>query len=256
MKKYLLNSLFLIILVAFLNCEKKKEPGLLFLPVNPDAKLKFISYVTNEKNEIIHQFEYFERQYIYTDTVGSRLIHHYLDHNKLAAFYQDDSGTIWNQTNIDLAALAVGFGFKYQDSVAFSYWKPVIKMHKGIGTSWNLKADTTFRLVDSEGKEHLLQYDFSGNAKYQGWKEIIVPENRNKKMTVRQVQWDQFKYFIYDQTSGDSLLVQEGTASDYFDPELGLIRATVDYTQKVKDKPKVFQKSTFELSSKLIPEQV
>lgn len=252
MKKSLTYLLFVILLVLSSGCGKKKEPCPVFFPLHSNTRLNFISYVTNQRNEILYPFEYYERQHIYTDSIGARLIHHYVERNKMSAFYTDDSCSIWNLLNIDLSALVVNYGFSYQDSVHFSYWKPVIKIYDGVGTTWSLRADTIFTAVDPSGQEHQLTYDFSGTARYQGWTKVIVPENRTKELTVQQVQWRQIKYFLYDQTTGDTLMVQNGSGNEYFEPELGLIRSTVDYTLKHKDKPRVFQKSTWELYSKLV----
>lgn len=252
MKKFLTYLPFVILLVLISACGRKKESCPVFFPLDTNTRLNFISYVTNQYNEILYPFEYNERQFVYTDSIGTRVIHHYVERNKLSAFYTDNSCTIWNQLKVDLSALVVSYGFHYQDSVYFSYWKPVIKTDAGVGTTWSLSADTIFTAVDPSGQAHRIQYDFSGDARYQGWTKVIVPENRTKELAVRQVQWNSIKYFIYDQTTGDTLMVQTGSGNDYFDPELGLIRSTVDYTLKVKNKSKTLQKSTWELYSKLI----
>jgi hypothetical protein len=254
MRKYLVFVIFIFFILS-LNCKKQQETCPIFFPVKPGAKLNFISYVTNRQNEILYPFEYFERRYIYTDTVASRVVHHYVEKNRLSAFYTDDSCTIWHRTGIDLSALATSCGFTYQDSVYLSFWKPVIKVYKGMNTKWNFKADTTFSARASDGTEHLLQYEFSGAAKYKSWSEVVVPQNREKKLKVRQVQWNPVKYWLFDRTSNDTLYFQYGTASDYFEPELGLVRSTHDYDVEWKDKPKVFRKSTWELYQIFIPSQ-
>lgn len=254
MRKYLVFALF-ILFVCTLNCQKQTEPCAIFFPIKPGAKLNFITYVTNRQNEILYPFEYFERRYIYTDTVASRQVHHFIEKNKLSAFYTDDSCTIWHRIGIDLSALATSCGFSYRDSVSLSFWKPVIKVYQGENTKWNLKVDTVFSARASDGSEHVLQYEFSGAAQYKGWSEVVVPQNREKKLKVRQVQWDPVKYLLYDRTSKDTLYLQYGVACDYFEPALGLVRSTYDYDVVWKDKPKAFRKSTWELYQVFLPSQ-
>lgn len=252
MRNYLVFVLFVLVILSS-NCEKKKEPCPKFFPVKPDAKLNFISYVTNQQNEILYPFEYFERRYTHTDTVGTRLVHHYVEKNKVSSFYTDDYCTIWHRIQVDLSALALSCGFTYRDSVYLSFWKPVIKVHDGVNTKWNLKVDTTFSALATDGTEHVLQYQLSGSAQYKGWSEVIVPENRTKKLKVMHVNWNPVKYLLFDRTSNDTLYVQHGTASDYFEPELGLVRSIYDYDVLWKGKPGVFRKSTWELYQIFIP---
>ncbi|MCU0643793.1 MAG: hypothetical protein MUC94_05990 [bacterium] len=251
MRKYIL--VLLLFLIFSSDCQKKQKICPVFFPVQEKAKLTFVSYVANAKNDMLHPFEYFERQYIYTDTVNHRAIHHYIERNKLSAFYTDDFCSIFHRITVDLSAYAVSFGFQYQDSAYFSYWKPVIKVNKGIGTSWNVTVDTLFSAMDHDGQEHWLRYNFNGEAEFKGQSKVVVPFDRLKQWDVMHVQWNKIKYFLYDQTNGDSLLLQEGNASDYFDPQLGLIRSVFDYHITLKGKPKEFRKSTLELSSTYLP---
>ena len=252
MQKYLVLVIFIFFILS-LNCTKHQESCPVFFPVKPDARLTFMTYVTNQQNEMLHPFEYFERRYLYTDTVATQPIHHYVENNRISAFYTDDSCTIWNQTRIDLSALATNSGFTYHDSVYLSFWKPVIKVNKGVNTKWDFKVDTTFSAWANDGTEHVLQYEFSGAAKYNGWSEVVVPQNREKKLKVRQVQWNPIKYLLFDRTANDTLYFQYGIANDYFEPELGLVRSIKDYDVEWKDKPKAFRKSTWELSQIYIP---
>lgn len=247
------SLVFVISVILFSGCEKRKEPCPIFFPVKPNAKLSFISYVTNQRNEILHPFDYFDRRYIYTDTLATQLVHYYVERNKKAAFFTDDSCTIWHRTAIDLGALAVNCGFIYQDSVELMFWKPVIKVNKGVDTRWKLQVNKTFVARTSDGTEHLLRYEFSGSAQYKGWSEVIVPENRTKKLKVQHVQWEPIQNLLWDETTKDTLYFQNGKASDYFEPELGLIRSIFDYDVLWKGKPPEFRKSTWELYQVLFP---
>ncbi len=150
MLKYIV-SVFFILSIFSSNCGNKKEPCAIFFPLKSDVRLNFISYVTNQQNEMIHPFEYFERRYIYTDTIGTRLIHHYLEQNKLSAFYTDDSCTIRHRIRVDLSALAINCGFVYQDSVYLTFWKPVIKVNDGVNTKWHSQVDTNFSVKTPDG---------------------------------------------------------------------------------------------------------
>lgn len=248
-------SVFVIIIsvILFSSCEKKKELCPKFFPVQPEAKLNFISYVTNQQNEILYPFEYFERRYLHTDTLGTKLVHHCIEKNNKLTFYTDEHCTIWHRIQVDLSALTLSHGFTYQDSVYLSFWKPVIKVYDGINTEWNVKIDTTFSAFTSQGIEHILRYEFSGMAQYKGWSEVFVPENREKKLKVRHVHWNPINYLLFDQTSNDTLYAQNGTAHDFFEPEVGLVRSTFDYDLVWKGKPKMFRKSTWELFSIFIP---
>ncbi len=252
MKKYTL-VLFGILLIIGFSCSKKKEPCPVFYPVKEGAKLNFISYVSNRNNEMLYPFDYSERRYIYSDTLNGRIFHHYIEKGMMCAFFTDDSCTIWNKIPIDLAALAVNCGFSYRDSVILSFWKPVIKVNKGLNTAWSVYKDTTFVAPAPDGKDHILRYQFYGSAQYKGWTEVVVPENRTKKLSVRQVTWEPINYLLYDETTSDTLFYKFGIASDYFEPELGLVRSISDYDTKTKGKPKAFQKSTYELYHIFIP---
>jgi len=251
--KKCVSSLIVILMIAGLGCSKKKEPCPVFYPVREGAKLNFISYVTNRNNEILYPFDYSERRYIYSDTVAGKVIHYYIEKGALCSFFYDDSCTIWNKIPMDLAALAVSCGFTYRDSVILSFWKPVIKVHHGVNTAWHVHKDTTFVAPPSDGKDHVLRYEFSGSAQYKGWTQVIVPENRTKKLSVRQVTWEPVSYLLYDQTTNDTLFFKSGSASDYFEPELGLVRSISDYDLLLKGKPKTFQKSTYELYHIFLP---
>lgn len=242
-----------ILLFLGLDCGKKKEPCPVFYPVRQGAKLNFISYVTDRNNQILYPFDYSERRYIYSDTVAGSVIHYYIEKGALCSFYTDDSCTIWNKIPTDLAALAVSCGFAYRDSVILAFWKPVIKVINGVNTSWQIRKDTTFTAPGPDGRDHVLRYEFSGSAQYKGWTEVIVPEDRTKKLKVRQVTWKPISFLLYDETSNDTLFYKLGTASDYLEPELGLVRAISDYDLLLKGKPKTFQKSTYELYHIFLP---
>ena len=85
---------------------------------------------------------------------------------------------------------------------------------------------------------------------------MIVPQNRAEKLKVRQVSWKPIKFLLYDRTANDTLFVQNGNASDYFESEFGLVRSITDYEVAQKGKPKEFRKSTWELYSVLfLPEE-
>ncbi|MDZ7377019.1 MAG: hypothetical protein ONB13_10400, partial [candidate division KSB1 bacterium] len=77
--------------------------------------------------------------------------------------------------------------------------------------------------------------------------------DRTKKLKVRQVTWQPISFLLYDETSNDTLFHKIGTASDYFEPELGLVRAISDYDLLLKGNPKTFQKSTYELYHIFLP---
>jgi len=255
MRNYFVCVFLIIIAIVSASCKKKMESCPIFFPVKPDAKLSFMSYVTTPQNEILYPFEYFDRRYAYTDTIAARLIHYYIEKNKKSSFLTDDSCTIWHRTSVDLSALALSCGFAYRDSVHLVFWKPVIKVNKGVNTRWSFKIDTTFYGLAADGAEHLLHYKFSGSAQYKGWSEVIVPENRTRRLKVRHVQWNPIQYLLYDRTTNDTLYSHQGTASDYFEPELGLVRSISDYDVTWKGKPMASRKSTWELYQVLIPSQ-
>ncbi|MDW7680446.1 MAG: hypothetical protein SCK70_07760, partial [bacterium] len=190
-----------------------------------------------------------------SDTIATRLIHYYIEKNKKSSFFNDDSCTIWHRTSVDLSALALSCGFTYRDSVHLVFRKPVFKVNNGVNTRWNLKIDTMFSARAADGAEHLLQYKFSGSAQYKGWSEVTVPENQTRRLKVRHVQWNPVQYLLYDRTTNDTLYVHHGTASDYFEPELGLVRSISDYEVTWKGKPTALRKSTWELYQVFIPSQ-
>ena len=239
--------------VFFNQCQRAADKAPLLLPLEEKARVQYVSYVTNEKNELLYTMDYFDRQYVRADTASDQITHYYIEKNQLKRFYTEERNTIFQEIKIDLAAYAVNGGFPYHNSIPFSYWKPVFKNDRGKGTSWSVHADTQFVCLDASGKPHTLHYRFSGKARFDGWSKIFVPADRTREFKVLHVHWPEFENSLFDLTDNENVWLQKGSASDYFEPEFGLLRSIADYTISKKKEPAVKRKSTWELYLLLIP---
>jgi len=244
----------LCLVIGSASCHKRFDQALVFMPANEKARVQFISYVTNDKKELLHTMEYYDRQYLRADTVGNQIVHYYIEQNQIKRFYTDPQGAIHQEVKVDLATFALQGGFRYQAPALFSYWKTAYDKRDGIGTSWKFKVDTTFAAVDSLGRTHALRYTASGKARLAGWTKLIVPADRTRKLDVVQVKWPEFENQLYDITSGDWVWRQQGKADDFFEPTFGLVRSMADYTQKTGNRPAVARSSTYELYLMILPE--
>ncbi len=238
----------LVIGLAVINCSKHSLPPTPFLLLlQEDARTQYVSYVTNEKKELLHAMDYIDRNYVRSDTIADKIVHYFLEKGQIYGFYIDKEGSLWQEVKIDLAVYALNAGFTYREPIAFSYWKPLIKRNKGIGTSWSTAAQQTFVVYDSLNRPHTLKYSFEGQATLVGWAEVIVPANRNNLMKTIHVRWNHFSNTLFDLTDDCLVWQQKGEAGDYFDPEIGLIRSIADYTITKRDGKGISRKSTFEL---------
>jgi hypothetical protein len=224
------------------------------MPANEKARVQFISYVTNEKKELLHTMEYSDRQYLRADTLGKQIVHYYVEQNQIKRFYTDPQGVIHQEVKVDLATFALQGGFRYSDPVLFSYWKTAYDKRNGIGTSWKLQVDTTFAAVDSLGRIHALRFTASGKARLAGWTKLTVPAERTKSLDVVQVKWAEFENKLYDITRDEWVWRQQGKADDFFEPKYGLVRNMADYILQPGKKPEITRSSTYELYLMILPE--
>lgn len=236
------------------NCQKSVNITPVLVPLSEKARVQFISYVTNEKKELLRAMEYFDRNYIYTDTVGTRKIHYYIEQGQLHGFYTDRQGSLFLQIKVDIASYALNAGFTYQNPILYTFWKPIFKRNDGIGTSWIVQTDTQFVALDPNGKQHTLKFQFSAKARFVGWENVRVPADKSKLFKALKVHWEKFEYSLFDMTNSEMVWLQKGDAADYFEPKFGLLRSIADYTISKKNEPDVFRKSTWELYLMILPE--
>lgn len=241
-------AIVIFLLFGGFHCSKQSLPKTpLLLLLQPDARTQYISYVTNEKKELLHAMDYIDRNYVRSDTIANKIVHYFVERGKLHGFYVDKEGTLWQEIKMDLAALALNAGFVYREPIEFSFWKPLLKRNKGIGTTWSISAQQTFVVYDSLNHPHTLRYSYEGTATLAGWAKIIVPANRGNLMKAIQVKWNHFSNTLYDLTDDRVVWEQKGDASDYFDPEVGLLRSIADYSVRKHSGEELIRKSTFEL---------
>ena len=245
MRKYLL----LILVPLFLFCEKEPVRPVIIHP-HTNSQLNFAGFTTNQDEEILHSISHHSKMYVNSDTLADKIIHRYMEQNKLLKFYNDTQGSLFNQVHYDLAAQSINFGFPYQGEVVFSFWRPEFLANQ---KSWDFSADTTFSLSDSVQQMHQLYFSYSGIAHHMGSFDIFVPENHENSYHALAVEWNPFETLLLDQTTQDTLFYQKGILRHFFEPNLGLIRVLSDYNLSQSGKKNQFLKSTWELLSVDVP---
>lgn len=252
-KKTLYHLSAFLLVLALMACKKETLPTPLLLPHDDRSEVKYVCYITNDQRELQHDMTYLSRFYVRTDSSTGKHIHYYIENNKLIRYYGDDDGTLWQEVKLDLAVYALNAGYPYREPIPFSYWKPIFRKKQGFGSEWDVNVDTTYTVDDSTNQPHEFQFTFAGEARLDGWTDLIVPARRDSALRVLNVHWKSFTQSVYDRTAKDSVWVQRGEGREFFHPQFGLARSMSDYTVMRKNQAPVSRKSTMDLYYMLIP---
>jgi hypothetical protein len=254
LKKTVLGIGFIIALIIVSSCGKKEKiPVPVLLPLQEGSQIKYVSYVTDSLRQIQHVLEYIPRYYVRTDSSAGLKRYYYVEKNKLNSYLVDEKGCLSTRIQLDLAAYATMAGFPYHEPISFSYWRPIFKKEEGFGTNWTVQADTQFVIYDAQQKLHALEFGHHSKARLDGWSDIYVPASKGEKMRVLNVHWLEFRNFLYDSGSGDTLWVQRGEGRELFEPKFGLARAMNNYTTRKKGEAPQYRQSTLDLYLMIIP---
>ncbi len=241
-------------MILLAGCGKRESiPVPVFLPLAEGSQIKYVSYVTDSLRRIQHALEYFPRYYVRSDSSTAVKRHYYIENNKLNSYSVDPQGRITLQVQVDLATYAAAAGFPYGMPVFFSYPRLAFDKTRGVGTTWSVRADTQFIVVDAEKNARALEFGYRGEARLEGWSEVTVPASHGQKLKVLDVRWPLLLNYLRDRASGDTLWVQRGEGHEYFDPRFGLARSTNNYTIRKKSEAPVYRQSTLDLYLMIIP---
>ena len=258
MKSKNLTMLVLFVLILIVYCGNDSEPPVYTTVVPPieGAKLNFVGYVADTSFELKSDIYKFSRLFLtQQDSINGQPVYMYISNNKRTKYYTDSDGDVWQYQLEDLSARLLAYGLKTDSAVVIQYKQPLLKTSRGKGTKWRVCIDTTFFAYDSEGKKQKIQYYHYGEAKYDGWSDVFVQERRTVPYRCMNAFWPVLNTYIINHTSGDSIFVRKGNARQMFEPTLGSIKYTTDFTLKEVGKEPVVRKGTWELISKYIPDE-
>lgn len=245
----LILTIFLIV-----SCEKEKPVHTTVMPTVLNTQFKFAGYVTNEKLELVSQIYYFERVVVGTDTMNGQPVFIYAMNGQQYPYYTDAEGTVWQYSLEDITGRLATYGLITERPVVLRYWQPLLKISKGRRSRWQIKVDTTFTATDLEGKQNIIRFLHYGQARYDGWSDVTVPERKKQSYRAMSAFWPVLNTYIVNETTGDSIFVSRGTARQLFEPKLGAIRYLTDFVYREKDSQPLARKGTWELAWQYIPQ--
>ncbi len=240
-------ALLAVFLLAVLSgCSEKKTdvPKLVVVPVEGDIELKFRGYVTDMANELVSDIYNFSRKLAYVDTVDGRPVYVYISHGTRYPFYTDEHGALWQKNTEDIGAKVLAYGYIFKAPVRVSYWKCLIDPSRE-GKEWSLTIDTTFTAMKPDGTNERIRYLHQGKARYNGETQTFIAAARTQ-IPVYDAYWYQLDTHIINVTTGDTLYSSVGTAHQYFHKDLGALKYTTDFVQKVLGGPPERLKGTWE----------
>jgi len=228
-------------------CGKKEEAiNATIVPLKEKAVLHLRGYVTDDKTELVSQIYNFDRFFSHRDTVDGKPVVVYVSNGEKIPFYIGDDGSVHQLTTVNLSDRLFQYGITSRTPLLVSYWETLLKQNDGVGTEWQMLVDTTLTGVDATGKTVQIRYVYSARARNEGWKEVFIPHTYRLERTV-DVHWYEIENYIINETTNDSLFVRKGTAHQYFDPKLGIIKYITDYKKKEGRTPFVSLRGTWEL---------
>ncbi len=226
--------------------EKNEVYRTTVLPTQPGSALLFRGYVTDDQQELVGQIHNFARQFSHVDTVDGVPLYGFFWNNERFYFYEEEDGTLRQLVTLDLSRRLVPYGLLTPKPVLLRYWETVFKANEGVGTTWQVRVDTTVEARDASGTPVSVRYLYDAKARFEGWNNAAIPESQTYQK-VLDVHWYDQQTVIVNLTAGDSLFVQRGTAHAYFDPKLGLIKYINDYRLKDRKHAYVSRHGTWEL---------
>lgn len=235
--------------------DSKNFPTVTFLPQIEGAELYFRGFVTDAADELVSDLKEFSRVVTHQDTLDGKPVYVYISESQKTPFYTDAQGTVWEYTKEEVGFRIVPYGYAFRDPIAVQHWKPVLKVHEGVGTEWTVKIDTTFEVVAVEnGAPHRIRYVHVSKGRFEGWSEAIVPQSPKKKYKVLETHWPEENTVITDETTGEELFSSHGWARQFFEPTLGCIKYITDFSKydQLDPEEKTF-KATWELTRAMIP---
>lgn len=237
------------------NQASKSFPTITYLPIVEGSELYFRGYITDAENELVSDIKEFSRVVTHQDTLNGQPVYVYVSDSQKTPFYTDSQGTVWEYAREEIGFRIVPFGYAFREPITLQYWKPVLKLHAGVGTEWAVKIDTTFEAIATEsGSSHRIRYVHNSKGRFEGWGEAIVPQSPKQKYKVLETHWPEENTFITDETTGEELFSSHGWARQYFEPTLGCIKFVTDFNKFDKLSPtEVPFKATWELMRAMIP---
>lgn len=252
--KSIFSMLWLFLIIA--SCDQERPVHTTVMPTVMNTQFKFAGYVTNEKKELVSQIYYFERVVVGTDTMAGQPVFIYAMNGQQYPYYTDVEGTVWQYSLEDVTGRLATYGLITEKPVVLRYWQPLLKISQGRRSRWQVKVDTTFTATDLQGKPNTIRFLHYGEARYDGWTDVTVPERKKQPYRAMNAFWPVLNTIIVNETTGDSIFVSRGTARQLFEPQLGAIRYLTDFVYREKDTPLLTRKGTWELAWQYIPQHI
>lgn len=227
-------------------CKKTEAINATIVPLKGDETLYFRGYVTDDAKELVSKIHDFSRSFSGIDTLNGKQVYLYSSNGKSTPFYIDKKGTIRELRTFNLGDRLLVYNIRTAEPVQIKYWETVFKKDKGVGTEWQVVVDTTVSALGAGAKPIQIRYHYSAKARNEGWQQTFIPKTYDYVRAV-DVYWYDIETYIINVTAKDSLFVRRGTAHQYFDPDLGVIKYISDYKEKGQDTSYVSRHGTWEL---------
>ena len=246
-KRVLLSYVIFAIIGLFFSCQKKVE--IVDVSVCPDdlnANMYFRGYVTDDEEELVSQIHDFNRKVVRKDTVDGKTVFVFESNGTDNYYFRDNEGTVWQKVSENLSDRVVTYGYSFKKPCVLNTWNILLKQTEGKGTKWSEFVDTSFTVVNLKGEPQQIRYIHVGKAKNNGWQNVFIPQTYRYEKAI-DAYWYKLDTTILNETTGDTLFVNTGTAHQYFIEKLGAVKYISDFIKKEKNKPQVRLHGTWEL---------
>ncbi len=246
-KRFFLSYVIFVFILLFLSCQKKVEiVEVSVCPEDLKANLYFRGYVTDNEEELVSQIYDFSRKVVRKDTVDGKPVFVFESNGKDNYYFRDEEGTVWQKISENLSDRVVTYGYSFKKPFVLNSWNILLKQTEGEGTNWSEFVDTTFTVLTLKGKPQKIRYIHVGKAKNNGWQNVFIPQTYRYEKAI-DAYWYKLSTLILNETTGDTLFVNRGTAHQYFIEKLGAVKYITDFIKREKDKPQVRLHGTWEL---------